>query len=397
MPTSLSASRQIGDYEQIRKIGSGGMGRVYLARHRRSQTVVALKVLHRKYARQREPLARFLTEARVVQQLAHPNIVSLHEASDGSGGSDPFIALEYVEGASMAAAFGKSWEPGDILRLIGEAGGALGAVHSQEIIHRDIKPSNIMIRSDGRLKLVDFGLARLLARPAAEVSRTILRTRPGAFLGTVKYTSPECAKGQEASFASDIFSLGVVFYQLATGVHPFEADSEARVLEAIRNQTPIRPRHFNRAITAALEDLLMAMLASEAEARPDAAQIVEAASAAAGPRQVSTALRVRGAQPTLAGRHAERAKFQRLLIAAAAGEGAMICISGEAGFGKTVLAESVLAAASGFLVARGRCSERLDGAGPAGANLAGSEAYLPVLESLGELLRERLRDRLPIC
>jgi serine/threonine-protein kinase len=229
MNSVIEAKKAFNKYELIVPIGSGGMGKVFRARDRATGMELALKVLHKKWTSDRQAVRRFVSEARVIGALRHPNIVSLLEASEGADGSTPFIAMELIQGQTLAELRRRNQAPveeSQVLAWAAQASAALAVVHLENIVHRDMKPGNIMIRPDGALVLLDFGLARLPAEMRAAMDITAVKTAPAALLGTVRYMSPECARGRDAEFASDIFSLGIVLYELATGKHPFETDSE---------------------------------------------------------------------------------------------------------------------------------------------------------------------------
>ena len=371
--------RTIGKYELVRSIGSGGMGRVYLAREIWSDEPVALKVLHKKRAKDKAALYRFFQEATAVSALRHPNIVLVYEVSEGNiDHSPPFIAMEYVEGCTLAALRRKRISHDLWLSYASQAVAALTAVHGAGIVHRDLKPENIIVRRDGALKLVDFGLARLAPDASASGSRTAVRTKPGTLLGTVKYMSPEQFRGDIVEFSSDIFSLGVVLYELATGFHPFEADSHGKTVQAILTEAPIPVRSMNPGIRAEIGSLLQAMLEKDGRRRPTAleadAALTRCKEGVPAPPSSSPAT----PRFSFVGRTAERVEISAHLEEARRGRGSLFCVSGEAGIGKTSLVEDCLASASDFRVVRGKCSERL----------AGTGAYLPVIEALEELLRE---------
>ena len=245
----------IGRYQIIKWIGSGGMGNVYLAQDTALDRKVALKLLPPEFTRDRDRLRRFEKEARAASALNHPNIITIYETGEWKGGR--FIATEYVEGETLR---GQTEKPGrdlsEVLEIGIQVSGALAAAHAAGIVHRDIKPANIMLRGDGYVKLLDFGLAKL----------TSMQTNPditeaGRVLGTLNYMSPEQAMGQPLDHRTDIFSLGVVLYELATGRRLFEGQSEAAVYDSIlhkdppplREFAPIMPVEFDQVVRRALE------------------------------------------------------------------------------------------------------------------------------------------------
>src|SRR5262245_50018347 len=202
-------------YEVLGLLGRGGMGVVYRARQRSLDRLVALKVLPEECARDPVWLERFRREARTASALNHPNICTIHDTGEWAG--RPFISMELVEGRTLEAPAGLRPPVEELARLLGQAARALAAAHAAGVVHRDIKPANLMVRDDGILKVVDFGLARRLPAggsqrppPGGKISD------PGSLVGTPLYMSPEQARGEEVEAATDIFSLGVVLYELAT-------------------------------------------------------------------------------------------------------------------------------------------------------------------------------------
>jgi predicted ATPase len=246
-------------------------------------------------------------------------------------------------------------------------------------VHRDIKPANLMVRADGYVKVLDFGLARRLPTLTGGARPQTPDTDPGVFLGTAAYASPEQARGEPVNSASDIFSLGIVLYELATGRHPFAADSALAMLQAINSHRPVAPASVNPEIPAALDGLIEAMLSKESELRPTAHEVATALTtlAGGGPHRAGNARPDR----LIVRREAELTALGNALAAADAGRGSMVCVMGEPGIGKTTLVEDFLdrrqTTAGPCLVIRGHCSERL----------AETEAYLPVIDGLADLLR----------
>ncbi len=357
-------------YEILEELGRGGMGVVYKARDVRLDRPVALKFLPDEFAWDPERLERFLREARTASALNHPNICTVHALGEHDG--RPFIVMEYIEGRTLQTLLGQRHGPEALARLVGQAARALAAAHAAGVVHRDVKPDNVMVRPDGLVKVLDFGLARRLPALGRRDPRG---TDPGQFLGTVAYASPEQARGEPAASASDVFSLGVVLYQLATGAHPFEAESPLGFLHAIAYRTPPPPVRVSPEVGGPLAALLEAMLQKDARLRPTAAEVERGLEAlAAAPARAPPAER-----PTV-GRRAEREALRAAWADAEGGRGCVLCVSGQPGIGKTALVEDFLrelrAEGRPCLAARGRCSERL----------AAAEAYLPVLEALEVLL-----------
>ena len=245
----------LGRYQILAPLGSGGMGEVYLAQDTTLDRKVALKLLPRQFTRDRDRLRRFEQEARAASALNHPNIITIYEVGEWDGAR--FIAAEYVEGETLGEQMRKPDRPLSLILDIGmQAAGALAAAHAAGIVHRDIKPANIMLRRDGFIKVLDFGLAKLTsARAHLDV------TEPGRVMGTINYMSPEQAMGQPLDHRTDIFSLGVVLYEIASGQRLFEGKSEAAVYDAIlhkpppllRDFIPTSPPQFDQVLRRALE------------------------------------------------------------------------------------------------------------------------------------------------
>ncbi|MGH9939064.1 MAG: serine/threonine-protein kinase, partial [Blastocatellia bacterium] len=235
----------IGEYRLIREIGHGGMGVVYLAFDTRLERQVALKMLPARLTNDPERVRRFQREARAASALNHPNIITIYDF--GQEGRRFYIASEFVEGRTLRDFIGKpDFTLGRIVDVAIQVAGALEAAHAAGIVHRDIKPENIMLRPDGYAKVLDFGLAKLIepesggdqADTAATDGGSTFETRAGAILGTVNYMSPEQARGQKVDGRSDLFSLGVVFYELVTGRRPFGGATRNHTMVAIMDKEP---------------------------------------------------------------------------------------------------------------------------------------------------------------
>src|SRR6266540_1956472 len=216
----------IGHYRIESLIGVGGMGEVYLARDERLGRKVALKFLPERLTADKMQLNRFKSEARAASALNHPNILTVYEI--GSEGNRHFIATEFIEGVTLRASLARGrMDPGDTLEIAVQVASALAAAHKAGVVHRDIKPENIMLRPDGYVKVLDFGIAKLTEQQPAsgrrELQTTTLQTHPGLVMGTARYMSPEQTRGQSAEARSDIWSLGVVIYEMVGGVPPFSA------------------------------------------------------------------------------------------------------------------------------------------------------------------------------
>jgi eukaryotic-like serine/threonine-protein kinase len=252
---SLAAGTRVGPYKILALLGTGGMGEVYKARDTRLHRVIALKTLSANQVADADRKRRFLVEAQAASRLNHPNIVAIYDISEENGIG--FIAMEYVAGTTLEQAnTGGGLSLQHAIKYAAEIAGALAAAHSAGIIHRDLKPANIVITEDGRVKLLDFGLAKLV-EPAAPAGETaVLRTNPGVIMGTAAYMSPEQAEGRDLDVRSDIFSLGLVSYEMLCGQRAFGGDSWISTLASILHDDPKPLRELKPAIPASVEQFV---------------------------------------------------------------------------------------------------------------------------------------------
>ena len=244
----LSAGARVRSFEVIGPLGAGGMGAVYRARDVKLGRDVAIKFLQDDLSRNHEYLHRFEREARAASALNHPNIITIFEINEFEGA--PFIAMELVEGTVLRELLKKGAVPiRKLLEIAAQIADGLGAAHAKGIVHRDLKPENVMLTNDGRVKILDFGLARV-DRPAASGDATselsAIRTPEGRILGTASYVSPEqAAGGRSVDFRSDQFSFGSLLYELATARRAFERNSVVETLAAIMRDEPDPVQRLN--------------------------------------------------------------------------------------------------------------------------------------------------------
>ncbi len=237
----LPAGTSLGPYEVLSPIGAGGMGEVYRARDPRLGRDVAVKVLPEALAQDPARLSRFQQEARAASALNHPNIVTIHEI--GRHGETAFIAMELVEGKTLRELTISGPMPVKrVLNVAAQVADGLAKAHSAGIVHRDLKPENVMVSKDGFVKILDFGLAKLVEPEPGEASAmpTVAppETSPGTVMGTVGYMSPEQASGEDLDFRSDQFSLGSIVYEMTTGKKAFQRKTAAETMSAIIREEP---------------------------------------------------------------------------------------------------------------------------------------------------------------
>lgn len=240
--TRLSPGQRIGHYTIGVLLGAGGMGEVYLAQDLKLGRQIALKLLPAAFTRQQERVRRFEQEARAASALNHPNIVTIHEI--GQTDSLHFIATEFVDGETLREHMANTrMTIGEVLDVAAQVASALQAAHEAGIVHRDVKPENVMLRRDRIVKVLDFGLAKLAPHQAVAVDpqapiRSMVKTNPGMVMGTIRYMSPEQARGAEVDARTDIWSLGVVLYEMVSGRAPFKGETPSHVIVSILENEP---------------------------------------------------------------------------------------------------------------------------------------------------------------
>lgn len=305
----LSPGQRLGPYEILAPLGAGGMGEVHRARDPRLDRVVAIKVLPPDVAATPGRLARFEREARAVAGLNHPNIVTLYSIEDAEGVR--FLTMELVEGDDLTSQVRPGGLPAARLLEIGiPLAEALAAAHERGIVHRDLKPANVMLSSEGRIKVLDFGLAKLAspedsgARSASADTLTAPLTAGGMVFGTLPYMSPEQVRGEDTDARSDLFSFGVLLYELATGRRPFQGTSTAELASAILRDAPASLAHERGELPHGLTQLIEHCLDKDLRTRVRSA------------RDLATALRQlqRGAETPAAAAPAERATIRSLVV-----------------------------------------------------------------------------------
>ncbi|HVS82218.1 MAG TPA: serine/threonine-protein kinase [Pyrinomonadaceae bacterium] len=324
---TIVAGTQLGRYEIRSKIGAGGMGEVYLAQDTKLDRKVALKILPAEVASNEDRMKRFVQEAKAASALNHPNIITIYEVEQID--SVNFIATEFIDGLTLRARM-RNTSPmklAEVLNAAAQIASALSAAHAAGIVHRDIKPENIMLRRDGIVKVLDFGLAKLTERlppdsvDAEAATKALVHTEPGVVLGTVAYMSPEQARGMAVDARTDIFSLGVVIYEMVAGQAPFGGATRSDLIVALLERDPPPLARFTAEAPAELERLVMKTLAKDREERYQTAKdllidlkglkqklVVDAEIERSVPRAKAAAMRALELDETLAEAHTSLAR-----------------------------------------------------------------------------------------
>src|SRR6185436_1050653 len=308
--------------------------------------------------------------------LNHPNIVTIYET--GVFDTDRYIAMELVEGSTLRQAARQGLAVSRALGIARQVSEALAVAHAAQIVHRDIKPDNVMVRPDGYVKLLDFGLARVQPEMVT-IGQAAATTEAGLLLGTVAYMAPEQARGEMITQEADVFALGVMLYELVTGRHPFAAPSQLGTLHALMWESPEPPSFLNPELPRAIDQLIVEMLQKDPRLRPGASEVMyrlnlaHDSTIAVALSAVTVTQPPRSAARDIVGRDQELEALQHEYDRAQRAQGRLVVISAEAGMGKTTLVDAFIKQLDEqhepVRVGRGRCSQRL----------AGTEAYLPML------------------
>ncbi|HEX9148262.1 MAG TPA: serine/threonine-protein kinase, partial [Thermoanaerobaculia bacterium] len=268
---SLAAGSRLGPYEIVSPLGAGGMGEVYRARDTKLDREVAIKVLPEKLAADSDSLARFEREAKAVAALSHPNILGIYDL--GRDGGVAYAAMELLRGEMLRERLEEGALPQRKALEYGlQVAHGLAAAHEKGIVHRDLKPENVFVTPEGRLKILDFGLAKVSAVQSDETrSPTVAATEPGTVMGTVGYMSPEQVRGRPADHRSDIFSLGAILYEMFSGERAFRGESAAETMAAIAQKDPPQLAESAGRFPPSIERILRHCLEKRPEERFDTA------------------------------------------------------------------------------------------------------------------------------
>ena len=289
-------------YRIVELIGEGGMAQVYRGDDLRLGREVAIKILRPQYANERTFVERFVQEARAMAGFSHPNIVNVFDV--GRTGASPYIVMEYVDGIDLRRKLQQEGRLsiGEALEIARQVAEGVGAAHRKGIVHRDIKPGNILIASDGRVKVADFGIARAMA-DAQHL------TEPGVVWGTTAYLSPEQIRGGTATPASDVYAIGVLLYEMLTGQTPFQGEDRVAVALKHLNEPPPPLHELNPRVPPGLERLVLRMLSKDPAQRPaDANEVARLLRAYQNMGNEATAVTPRIQTPTTPPRQAAAAR-----------------------------------------------------------------------------------------
>lgn len=390
----------IAHYRILEQLGQGGMGIVYKAEDTRLRRIVALKFLPESLRRDASAREQFLREARAASQLKHPNVLTIYTVEESPEGD--FIAMEFAESGTLRERIG-TLSIAQIIDFMAQAAAGLHAAHERGIVHRDIKPDNLLIDAEGRLRISDFGLARVASDDSGALHSDVA-------VGTAHYMSPEQVTGAKLDPRSDIFSLGVTFFELTAKRRPFEGDYVMSVLYAIANDQAPPLSEFEPSVPSEFESVIARCLAKSPEDRfassRELADTLRGVGSDASPVHAAPALKPSEADSRpLIGRSAELESIGRVLRSAATGNGRTVILTGEPGVGKTRLAEAVMTEGRqlGMGVLSGRCLPQGGGL-PFHAYTHALRSGLPRLNDalVGSLERRAaalgidLRNRLPV-
>ncbi|MDH7488701.1 MAG: protein kinase [Anaerolineae bacterium] len=385
MDSSSPPTNCIGPYRPLRVIGRGGMGAVYLAQHQETGREVALKVLPPEYSAMPDRVARFLREGMAGTRLRHRNIVETYEVGEDNGSY--YIAMEYIRSESLRERMDRqALDLRTSLEIALQVSEALAHAHAHHIVHRDLKPSNIMLTAEGTVKVMDFGLAKVADASAV--------TMAGVLMGTVAYISPEQARGDTTDARSDLYSLGVMLYEMISGQLPFVAENTAALIFKHINEQPIPVRRLAPEALPAVDGLVWRLLHKQPEQRfQSAVELASAIRLCLDALDKGTSLPATLFDPTLpsdemlatshiplVGRDRELAFLRQALERARNSRGGLVLVSGEAGLGKTRLVAEIQREARkvGFLCLTGHCLYQED-----------PNPYLPFVEILQSYLDTR--------
>src|ERR1700728_4001387 len=264
---ALTPGTKLGPYEIVVPVGAGGMGEVYRARDARLNRDVAIKVLPAAFARDPERLRRFQQEAQAIAALNHPNILAIHDFGEHEG--SPYLVTEFLEGETLRERLG-AMPLRKAIESAEQIARGLAAAHDKGIVHRDLKPENIFMTKDGRIKILDFGLAKLaltLGADSNEITLTSPHTAVGVVMGTASYMAPEQVRGETADARTDIFAFGAVLYEMLSGVRAFRRDTAAETMTAVMKDDPAELSDPGRMISPALERIVRRCLEKNPEQR----------------------------------------------------------------------------------------------------------------------------------